>query len=56
MDYKQHKGNLRGQIKNQVERKLYNKHIRAEGKRLSNLKWLLTVGYICSTLTTNFKI
>ena len=30
MDYKQHKGNLRGQIKNQVERKLYNKRIRAE--------------------------
>lgn len=30
MDYKQHKGNLRGQIKNKVERKLYNKRIRAE--------------------------
>jgi len=30
MDYKQHKGNLRGQIKNQVERKLYNKRMRAE--------------------------
>jgi hypothetical protein len=32
MDYKQHKANLRGQIKNKVERKLYNKRIRAEGK------------------------
>jgi hypothetical protein len=32
MDYKQHKGNLRGQIKNQIERKLYNKRIRIEGK------------------------
>lgn len=30
MNYKQHKGNLRGQIKSQVERKLYNKRIRAE--------------------------
>ena len=30
MDYKQHKGNLRGQIKNKVERKLYNKQRRAE--------------------------
>lgn len=30
MDYKQHKGNLRGQIKNQAERKLYNKRIRVE--------------------------
>ena len=30
MDYKQHKGNLRGQIKNKVERKLYNKRIRSE--------------------------
>jgi len=30
MDYKQHKGNLRGQIKNKVERKLYNKRIRKE--------------------------
>lgn len=32
MDYKQHKGNLRGQIKNRVERKLYNKRIRTDGK------------------------
>ena len=30
MDYKQHKGELRGQIKNQVERRLYNKSIRKE--------------------------
>jgi hypothetical protein len=30
MDYKQHKKNLRGQIKDKVERKLYNKRIRAE--------------------------
>lgn len=28
MDYKQHKGILRGQIKNKVERRLYNKRIR----------------------------
>ena len=30
MDYKQHKKNLRGQIKSKVERKLYNKRIRTE--------------------------
>ena len=30
MDYKQHKGNLRGKIKDKVERKLYNKQIRAQ--------------------------
>lgn len=34
MDYKQHKGNLRGQIKNQIERKLYNKRIRAKDVQL----------------------
>lgn len=34
MDYKQHKGNLRGQIKNQVERKFYNKRIRAQAKNV----------------------
>jgi len=28
MDYKQHKGNLRGQIKSTIERRLYNKRIR----------------------------
>ena len=28
MDYKQHKGTLRGKIKDKVERKLYNKRIR----------------------------
>lgn len=32
MDYKQHKGNLRGQIKSKVERKLYNKRIRSGAK------------------------
>ena len=31
MDYKQHKGNLRGKIKDKVERKLYNKRIRCSG-------------------------
>lgn len=30
MDYNQHKDNLRGQIKNKVERKLYNKRIRVK--------------------------
>ena len=34
MDYKQHKKDLRGQIKNKVKRKLYNKSIRKEGKFL----------------------
>lgn len=28
MDYKQHKGNLRGKIKDKVERKLYNKRLK----------------------------
>lgn len=36
MDYKQHKGNLRGQIKNKVERKLHNKRIRKNTK-INNL-------------------
>ena len=43
MDYKQHKGNLRGQIKNQVERKLYNKRIRAEGKNADTSDRQLTI-------------
>ena len=37
MDYKQHKGNLRGQIKNKVERKLYNKAIRKEKINTENI-------------------
>jgi hypothetical protein len=43
MDYKQHKGNLRGQIKNQVERKLYNKRIRAEAINVGTSDGQLTI-------------
>lgn len=43
MDYKQHKGNLRGQIKNQVERKLYNKRIRAEAITVDTSERQLTI-------------
>lgn len=43
MDYKQHKGNLRGQIKNQVERKLYNKRIRAEAITVDTSDGQLTI-------------
>lgn len=43
MDYKQHKGNLRGQIKNQVERKLYNKRIRAEAIDVDTSEVQLTI-------------
>ena len=43
MDYKQHKGNLRGQIKNQVERKLYNKRIRAEAIDVDTSEGKLTI-------------
>jgi hypothetical protein len=43
MDYKQHKGNLRGQIKNQVERKLYNKRIRAEAIDVDTSDGQLTI-------------
>ena len=43
MDYKQHKGNLRGQIKNQVERKLYNKRIRAEAINVDTSERQLTI-------------
>ena len=32
MDYKQHKGDLRGKIKDKKARKLYNKKRRQEGK------------------------
>ena len=43
MDYKQHKGNLRGQIKNKVERKLYNKRIRAEAIEVDTSEEKLTI-------------
>ncbi len=43
MDYKQHKGNLRGQIKNQIERKLYNKRIRAEEINVDTSERQLTI-------------
>jgi hypothetical protein len=43
MDYKQHNGNLRGQIKNQVERKLYNKRIRAEAITVDTSERQLTI-------------
>lgn len=35
MDYKQHKGSLRGQIKNKIERKLYNKRIRSQSYKIN---------------------
>lgn len=47
MDYKQHKGSLRGQIKNKVERKLYNKRIRAAGKNVDTCGGQLTISKIC---------
>ena len=43
MDYKQHKGNLRGKIKDQVERKLYNKRIRAEAINVDTSEGQLTI-------------
>jgi len=43
MDYKQHKGNLRGKIKDKVERKLYNKQIRATGKNVDTSDGQLTI-------------
>jgi len=43
MDYKQHKENLRGQIKNKVERKLYNKRIRAEVINVDTSEGQLTI-------------
>ncbi len=43
MDYKQHKGNLRGQIKNKVERKLYNKRMRSVGKTADTSDGQLTI-------------
>ena len=43
MDYKQHKGNLRGKIKDKVERKLYNKQIRADGKNVDTSDGQLTI-------------
>lgn len=50
MDYKQHKGNLRGQIKNQVERKLYNKRIRAEAIDVDTSEGQLTIPAVISSL------
>jgi hypothetical protein len=43
MDYKQHKGNLRGKIKDKVERKLYNKQIRAVEKNVDTSEGQLTI-------------
>lgn len=43
MDYKQHKGNLRGKIKDQVERKLYNKRIRAKAINVDTSEGQLTI-------------
>lgn len=49
MDYKQHKGNLRGQIKNQVERKLYNKRIRAQASDVDTSERQLTMPKVSNT-------
>jgi len=56
MDYKQHKGNLRGQIKNQVERKLYNKRIRAEAINVDTSERQLTIpDVICSPILAKIE-
>ena len=50
MDYKQHKGNLRGKIKDKVERKLYNKQIRAVGKNIDTSDGQLTMPDVSNCL------
>ena len=59
MDYKQHKGNLRGQIKNKVERKLYNKRIRAEAIDVDTSEGQLTIpdvsNLVVKTCTLSFS-
>ena len=50
MDYKQHKGNLRGKIKDKVERKLYNKQIRAAGKNVDTSDGQLTIPNVSNCL------
>jgi len=61
MDYKQRKGNLRGQIKNQVERKLYNKRKRAEAIAVDTSERQLTIpdvsnSVFCPNCKTNDMI
>lgn len=51
MDYKQHKGILRGQIKNQAERKLYNKRIRMEEIDVDTSERQLTTHDVSSRLS-----
>lgn len=52
MDYKQHKGNLRGKIKDKVERKLYNKQIRAVGKNVATSEGQLTIPDVIKSVCT----
>ena len=52
MDYKQHKGNLRGQIKNKAERKLYNKQIRVECKNTDTSEGQLTISDVVKSECT----
>lgn len=51
MDYKQHKGSLRGQIKNKVERKLYNKRIRVEAIDVDTSERQLTIPDVSKFVT-----
>jgi hypothetical protein len=52
MDYKQHKGNLRGQIKNQLERKLYNKRIRSEVQNIDTSEGQLSIPDVSLSVCT----
>ena len=52
MDYKQHKGNLRGRIKDKVERKLYNKQIRTVGKNVDTSERRLTIPDVSNSVCT----
>lgn len=56
MDYKQHKGNLRGQIKNQVERKLYNKRIRTEAIDVDTSERQLTIPAVTHRFSVGDKV
>ena len=55
MDYKQHKGNLRGQIKDKVQRKLYNKQIRAVGKNVDTSDGQLTIPDVSNSFCDLYK-
>ena len=56
MDYKQHKGNLRGKIKDQVERKLYNKRIRAEAINVDTSEGQLTIPVIINWVSVTERM